>query len=279
MIIFFFILSLLFNTVFSSLDTFGITKIYPSAYNEVYDWHSNWHMGPPRNGTFGIAGDYDPFLIYRGDGFYSISGDGFLDWNGNTPRVYVRGSPLEKSKLVDSVHKWGNVEITIYFQNIDTGLDISYAGFEIVGHTNHYPDSDDCTTPGYGAKFNWDGRAQFEKECSHQKNTNKQVATVYPFNGRMPLNVWIGMKFIIHSNSDNTVTLKLYLDITDGLNGGTWELVTTFTDYNGWSSDCPACSTRLTGKVLGPNYSIYLRSDGFPIQIMKKFSIREITIV
>ncbi len=277
MLILFFLI-LLINNVSAYLDPFGITKIYPSAYNETYDWYSRWHIGPQRNATFGLAGGYDPLLIYRGSGSYSISGNGYLTWTGSAPRLYVRGSAIENSTLPDFVHKWENIEATAYFKTIDSGLNISYAGFEIVGRTNHYPDKDDCSTAGYGAKFNWDGRAQFEKECSHANGSNKQIGTVYPFNGKMPLNVWIGMKFVIYSNLDNTVVLELYLDMTDGLNGGNWQLVSRFIDFDGWSGTCLACSAFLTGKILGPNYSIYLRTDGNALQVMKKLSVREISV-
>ncbi len=71
------------------------------------------------------------------------------------------------------------------------------------------------------------------------------------------------------------------MDLTDGLNGGDWKLITEFVDYDGWSSDTPSCCNTHKGKVLLPpnqmsNYTVYLRSDGLGEQLYKKLSIREV---
>lgn len=272
------------------IDKFGISMLVPSTSNVdiAREWYCNWTSGSQRNFSFGPAGSTDPELIFRGSGSYIIygsSGDraGMMSITGSCPRIYVRNSTLETDQLPSTVKKWGNVEVTFYANTTNPGSSVSYAGIEAVVRTNHYPDDMLCSTRGYGGKINFDGRAQFEKECCHGIG-NKQVATTYPFpnKGKMPLNTWIGYKFIARASDNNTkCKLELYMDLTDGLNGGTWVKVTEFVDYDGWSADTPSCCTAHCGKVLLPpaeitNYSVYLRSDGLGEQLYKKFSIREV---
>lgn len=260
------------------MDTFGINKIYPTISNGR-EWFCNWNEGDERTYTFGPAGSSDPGLIFRGNGNYTINA-GTMKVYGSCPRIYVRGSSLETDKL-PNVPKWDNVEITFYANTVDVGQNVSYAGIEAVVRTNHYPDNLLCSTRGYGCKINFDGRCQFEKECVHDGG-NKQTSSVFAFNGRMPLNTWIGMKYICRSCDNGTkCKLEMYLDMTDGKNGGTWNKVTEFTDYDTWSSDKVSCCELHKGKVLLPphmneNYSVYLRTDGNAIQYYKKFSIRSI---
>lgn len=268
-----------------SLDKFGITMLNASTSNvsKSREWYAKWDTGPVRNFTFGSAGYYDPELIFRGTGQYTIYGAsnsnvGLMRVTGSCPRIYVRNSAIESSTLGSNVKVWENVEVTYYANTTNPGSNVSYAGIQAEVRTNHYPDSDLCTTRGYGSKINFDGRAQFEKECCHDKG-NKQVATVYPFpnKGRMPINKWIGHKFIARScNGGSNCKLETWIDMTDGLNGGTWSNITNFIDTPGWSSDTPSCCSNHTGKVLGSNYSVYLRTDGLGEQFYKKWSIREI---
>jgi len=273
----------------SKMDKFGVKMVCPSSTINVREWYNNWNNGALRTCTFGTTGsNNDPELIFRGSGTYTIYGSnnsrtGQMRISGSCPRIYVRDSIIESDILASSVKKWGNVEVTFYANTTNPGSNISYAGIEAVVRTNHYPDNLLCSTRGYGGKINFDGRAQFEKECCHGSG-NKQTNSIYPFpnKGRMPLNTWIGFKMISRACENNTkVKLELYMDLTDGLNGGNWVKLIEFTDYEGWSSDTPACCATHTGKVLLPphcisNYSIYLRSDGLGEQFYKKFSIREI---
>jgi hypothetical protein len=269
------------------MDKFG-TKILYSSCNVSNEWACQWDQGKQRSFSFGPAGASDPQLIFRGNGKYEIYGasnvrSGQMRVTGSCPRIYVRGSPLETDVLPNTVQTWKNVEITFYANTTNAGSNVSYAGIEAVARTNHYPDNALCSTRGYGGKINFDGRAQFEKECCHGPG-NKQAATVYPFpnKGKMPLNKWIGYKFVIRSIEKETkAKLELFMDLTDGVAGGTWQKLTEFTDYEGWSCDTPSCCTAHKGKVLNaasfPNtYSVYLRSDYLGEQFYKKFTIREI---
>lgn len=276
---------LITNTAF---DKFGIVALHPSSLSSPREWFCKWDKGPQRSFTFGPAGSNDPQLIFRGYGAYTIYGasnsqSGIMKVTGASPRIYVRGSSVESDNLPSSVPIWKNVEITFYANTTNAGSNISYAGIEAVARTNHYPDSKLCTTRGYGGKINFDGRVHFEKECCHGKG-DKQTKPVYPFTnkGRMPLNKWIGYKYVVRACENNTkVKLELYMDLTNGKNGGTWYKLTEFVDYDGWSADTPSCCDAHKGKVLtspyfNNTYSVYLRTDGLGKQLYKKFSIREI---
>lgn len=270
------------------MDKFGVKMMYTSSVANVREWYCNWDKGTQRSSTFGPMGSSDPQLVFRGSGSYTVYGasnalSGQMRVTGSCPRIYVRDSILETDQLPSGTQKWGNVEITFYANTTNAGDNVAYAGIEAVARTNHYPDNMLCSTRGYGGKLNFDGRAQFEKECCHGTG-NKQVATTYPFpgGGKMPLNKWIGYKYVSRAcNGGTQVKLELYMDLTNCVNGGTWVKVTEFTDYDGWSSDTPSCCAAHSGKVLLPpycttNYSVYLRSDGLGEQFYKWFSIREI---
>jgi len=270
------------------IDKFGVAQLYQSSITKTREWYSQWDQGSQRNFSFGPAGAFDPQLIFRGSGNYSIYGansarSGQMRVSGSCPRIYVRASPNESDALPSTTPVWENVEVTFYANTTNAGSSVGYAGIEAVVRTNHYPDNALCTTRGYGGKINFDGRAQFEKECSHGTG-NKQCETTYPFpkKGKMPLNTWIGYKFVVRSCENNTkAKLELYMDLTDGVNGGTWQKLIEFVDYDGWSSDTPACCAHHKGKVLNctsfpQTYSVYLRSDGLGEQFYKKFSVREI---
>lgn len=273
------------------MDQFGIKMLYPSTLTNPRDWFCNWDQGVERKFGFGSVGSTDPELMFRGNGTYTIYGSdhplkGQMKVIGSCPRIYVRGSPKETDVLPNGIPKWGNVEVTFYALTSHSGSNVSYAGIESCVRTNHCPDSLICSTRGYGCKLNFDGRCQFEKETGHGKG-EKQTSNVYPFGqgNRMPLNVWIGMKFVCRSCDHGTkVNMECYLDMTDGLNGGQWVKWHDFTDYDGWSSDTNSCCATHKGKVLLPpymtsNYSVYLRTDGLingGTQFYKKFSIREI---
>ena len=272
----------------SGCDMFGIHVLHPSSTTSTRDWFNQWGKGSQRSFKFGAAGPTDPELVFRGSGVYTIYGgsgarSGHMRVSGSGPRIYVRASDKETDKFPESMPKWGNVEITFYATTTDPGASVGYAGIEVVARTNHCPDNLLCSARGYGGKINFDGRVQFEKETCHGQG-NKQTTNVYPFDdgGRMPMNTWFGYKYVVRACQNNTMCkLELYMDRTDGINGGTWKKLHEFTDYDGWSSDTPSCCDLHKGRVLLPphcttNYSVCLRTDGIGEQFYKKFSIREI---
>ena len=266
-------------------DIFGIRKLFNTTTRE---WYSQFHIGPERTRVFGAAGVYDPGLVFRGTGTYTIYGqtgdsnNGILNVSGSCPRIYVRDSVLNHSVVPIGTPMWKNVEVTFYSNTIDPGVvPVVYAGVQVAARTDHYPDTDLCNTRGISGKWNFDGRCHIEKETVHLADGtgNKQTNTVYPFpnNGPMPLNTWIGYKYIVRScENDTACRVELYMDTTHGVNGGTWLKVNEFVDRDGWSADFPSCCDTHRGKVLGENYTVYLRTDGVNKQLYKWLSVREI---
>ena len=205
----------------------------------------------------------------------SSSVTGMMSVSGTCPRIYVRDSLQNHDFVPSNTLTWKIVEITFYSNTIDPGIvPVVYAGVQADARTDHYPDTDLCNMRGISTKWNFDGRCQFEKETG-----NKQVNTTYAFpnNGPMPLNTWIGYKYIVRScNNDTACCVQMYMDFTNGKNGGLWTKTNEFVDYDGWSADMPSCYSTHAGKVLKENYSVYLRTDCVIKQLYKFFSVREI---
>ena len=61
-------------------------------------------------------------------------------------------------------------------------------------------------------------------------------STAWPPNGEVPLSTWIGWKYVIY-NVGQTVKLEAYRDMTNGVNGGTWNKVNETVDDGGWFVD------------------------------------------
>ena len=113
------------NFVISPTDKWGITKLNPSI-SGGREWFSKWDNGQARTLTSGQDpyDPYDPEFHGRGDGSYTIDGQGVLKAKSTGPggvRMYVydQNYPTKSGSDITPYKKWNNVEVTVYYMRVD----------------------------------------------------------------------------------------------------------------------------------------------------------------
>lgn len=258
-------------------DAFGITHLKASLPGGM-EWTSDW--GNARR--FDGADPQDPwFDSAHGAASYRVQ-DGQLFITGPTPRMYIRDPELER--------QWRNVEVTVYFKRVaDEG--VPYAGMVAVARSAHgrYDDDNDwlCDTRGVGARLRYDGNVDFTKETAHPA-VDVTASRVYEPGG-LPKQEWIGFKYLVYDHPEDAVVMELWVDRTEGVDGGDWTLVNRAVDNGRLFGKVPCAegvrpSLALTndpvrvGSESGkPNLDVYLRSDGVLYEglVYKWASVRE----
>ena len=249
-----------------TFDRFGIVHLYPTA-GRVFESH--WDQGGPRaiNGQERDSIDSEllvtgrnPQLIIDGNGTATMQGE--HKGSVSNPRMYVFDESREKT--------WENTEITIYMMRGNEIQPLSYAGLNVNSRSEHQDASTDPEKgQSYGGRFTYFGKTEFVKEVIHGKlyqNADTKRYSWNTSNGQMPFNQWIGLKLVTFDLPNGNVKLELYIDLTNGFNGGDWKKVNEFVDDGNWE-----------GKIFeDPATSVWIKNDGLGMAKYQKFSVREI---
>ncbi|WP_108067169.1 hypothetical protein [Vitiosangium sp. GDMCC 1.1324] len=259
-------------------DDFGTRNLYPSE-PQGRKWAARWNEHPRTLKALQVD-PYDPEFQMRGSQHtLEILGDGTARSSGEIIRFYI-GTP-DKT--------WLNTELTMYAMRVsETSWDPGSSGFEFQtrtgdGHLEKFESNPAgldrrCDGHAYSYALRFDGRAVLEKELKHPVYTNQ--VTALPWKGQpLPRGTWVGIKVITYDLPGGQVKQELWLDLTDGANGGTWEKVHEHIDAGGWSIPpevAATCRIAPDQRITTPEPFIILRNQDIREQWYKKVTIREI---
>jgi len=238
-------------------DVFGIKAIYTSSASGD-DWDNNWDI--PRMMTSVKVDPDEPKAKMRGSGIIDIK-NGTMTMTGS-PRYYIH----QHNK---------NVEFTSYFKlNNWQNPPKSHSGFTMVTRSNHHLYKDDpCSARSYYCRLWNNGEIGFQQEYRHGGDgvsySGSKRVSLYA-NG-IPKNKWIGMKFCVLDKNNETI-LQIYVDETEGRNGGSWKLIHEVNALIFTKADpCNGPKPIPDGNVS------FIRTDAADTVQVKWASIREIT--
>lgn len=263
-------------------DVFGIKRIYPSDMSGQF-WDSRSWLQSSRTLTSPQTDPQDPYFQVRGSSnTLTIKGDGTAESSGPMVRYYISNPQGQRN--------WKNFEFTMYSMRVSEISPPSYAGFAVQGrtgpgHTDKPATNGDgypiqCDGSSYAAAIRYNGLVDFKKELKWPNYTKQNpISTLYP--DGVPNNRWIGMKYVVY-NINQDVKMEVWIDETEGKDGGDWQKVLEHIDDGGWTIPAAeaaySCGYSVDEKLLDGGPAIIVRNDGVGKQLYKNLSIREIQV-
>lgn len=179
---------------------------------------------PPITLTSAFATDpLNPAVTLRGNSPQAILGGGELELSGTSPRVYVNRD-----------QGWYNTEATVYVNAAwDPGATASSAGIAYATRSNHHDyESDPCNAATQYLKLRFSGDISSQTELYHDPGSGDTIyapSTLVSgaYDPAADLQgKWLGVRFRVldDEETEGAVRLQVFLDKTDGLDGGTWVL-------------------------------------------------------
>jgi hypothetical protein len=270
----------LYNNQSNSMDVFGIKKVYQDKSGGP-SWNGlHWANGVSRTLTAGQKDSYDKTQCSenRGNVPWTIDGKGFLWFNGKCtsktePRFHLNNP---------SSYFFRDVECTMYMMRMADD-NTNWAGPNCgvrSGPNGHSISSEYCDAHTYYQRIRYDGNMDIEKELKHPDSSTRCTTNVWN-GGKFPFNQWVGYKSVTYNtvvNGVQGVRMELYRDMTNGTNGGTWELLGTTTDTGGWAppQSSPVCSYAKDYIPLTGGGVIVMRNTGVSNCQYKWMTVREI---
>ncbi len=237
-------------------DVFGFQKFFKTK-DGSYSWDSrHWADGNARDINWeGDPNDPTEWTDNRSAGdanpFFKIDGQGVMQMRSSGPRFHINS----QTAWAQNKQFFLNVEYTGYYRRGSASVGGPDWGGMVVGvrsgplgHASS--GGNDCDASTYYARFRHDGKWDFEKEWKHPGSYYRSTSGIGhqdPLWGgsTLPVDKWIGMKYIVYNKDSSTVHLEVYIDsTTNATPPGKWELVGVAEDAGtDWSGASDGAAT------------------------------------
>ena len=260
-------------------DVFGIKKVYKDKAGGPQWDARHWNSGCSRTIKSGDKDPEDPTQCSenRGNVTWTIDGNGLLVFNGT--KSSGRTEPRFHLNKPEQ-YFFRDVECTFYIMRVkDDNTNWGGACLGVrSGPNGHSYSNEYCDAHTYYQRMRHDGKRDFEKELKHPQSSVKDSKYMWPNNAKFPYNKWIGYKSVTR-NAGNGVKMQLYLDTTEGANGGTWVKLGEVGDVHSWAPPqvAPQCDYPSDFVPLEGGGVIVLRNTGVTNCMYKWMTVREIT--
>ncbi len=200
-------------------DAFGTRLINTPVTNGPRFIATSWNNGISRTVLAVNPDPHDSILMVRGNGKAVFDGKGQVTLSGDEPRMYL-------TKQDNSFAPFKNTEITFYGMRVKDN-NISWAGLVAAVRSKHHLSGD---VNNVYARIRNNGYVDFAYEQVHPNATVIKSADNPLISGGLPFSKWIGYKFVMKNLSTTKILYELFMDLSDGLNGGDWKSVLRMED-------------------------------------------------